>query len=199
MSRNRYAGKVGWRWASVTFGAMLLLMPATGAAGRVIERDHYSGTESGEERVCGRRFHFELSFSGLFMLKTRDKEPTPYLFNNYRFRDVHTDDQGDGFIIQANGLFKDLRITHVRGTIYRFVSIEAGQPFSIRALDGTVVLRDRGLLKTTLLVDTKGDANLDNDKFIDGSFRVLLDAGRHPGFYLSEEEFCAAVNEAMGL
>jgi hypothetical protein len=188
--------KGGWRWTSVILGVMLLL-PTTGAGARVIEREHYSGTDSGQRRVCGHNLHYELSFSGIFMLKTRGQQPTPYLFDNYRFQNVFTNAAGNGFIFQGNGLYKDLRITHVRGTIYRFVSIETGQPFSIRALDGTVVLRDRGMLKTTFLVDTKGDANLDNDRFINGSFRVLKDAGRHPGFYLSEEDFCAAVDEAM--
>ena len=79
------------------------------------------------------------------------------------------------------------------------MAIERGQPFSIRALDGTVVLRDRGMLKTTFMVDTKGDLNLDNDEFIEAGFEILKDAGRHPGFYLEEEEFCAFIDEAMRL
>ena len=180
-------------------GVLLASLSTTAAGARVIERERYSGTDSGTETICGHRVHFEVTFSGLFMVKTRGNQPTPYLSNNYRFRDVHTDANGDGFIIQGNGLEKDLRITHVRGTVYRFIAIETGQPFSIRALDGTVVLRDRGMLKTTFLVDTKGDLNFRNDEFIDGSFRILKDAGRHPGFDISEEDFCAAVEEAMRL
>lgn len=177
---------------------IFVLVSTTGGQARVIERSHYSGTDSGVENICGHRVHFEVSFSGLFMLRMRGNEPTPYYFDNYRFRDVHTDAEGNGFIIQSNGLYKDLRITHVRGTIYRFVAIESGQPFSIRSLDGGVVVRDRGLLKTSFLVDTHGDADLDNDEFVDGSFRVLMDSGSHPGFTLTEDEFCAAVEEAIG-
>jgi hypothetical protein len=47
------------------------------------------------------------------------------------------------------------------------------------------------------LIDTKGDQNLENDVFLDRSFRLLKDAGRHPGFYLEGEEFCALIEEAM--
>jgi hypothetical protein len=180
-------------------GVMLATLSTTAAGARVIERERYSGTDSGMETICGHRVHFEVTFSGTVMLKTHGDRPTPYFSNHYRFRDVHTDADGDGFIIQSNGLYKDVRIEYVRGTIYRFIAHESGQPFSIRALDGTVVVRDRGLIRTTFLIDTKGDSNLDNDRFIDGSFRVLKVAGPHPLYGISEEDFCAAVEEAMRL
>ena len=193
-------GKLGRRvTTAVAMGVVLATLIITAAGARVLEREHYSGTESFTATVCGHRFDVEDTFSGLFTLKFRGHQPTPYLSNNYRFRSVHTDADGNGFIIQGNALFKDLRIEHVRGTIYRFLTQESGQPFSIRALDGTVVLRDRGLLRTTFLVDTKGDLDLDNDTFIDGSFRLLKDAGSHPGFILEGDEFCAFVEQAMDL
>ena len=198
MLRSTYLRGAGWRW-SVILAGMLLLAPASGAGARVIDRERYFETDSLEDTICGRDLHGEATFSGLFMLKTRGHQPIPYFFDNFRYRVVFTDDEGDGFIIQGNGLLKDLRIRRVEGTIYRFVAIETGQPFSIRALDGTVVLRDRGMLKTTFMVDTKGDMNLDNDEFIDGSFELLKDAGKHPGFYLEEEESCPFIEEAMGL
>ena len=193
MLRSRHS-KFGWRWTSVILGALLLL-PTTGAGARVIERDRYSGTDSGTETICGHRVHFEVTFSGVFMLKTRGDRPTPYFFDNYRFRDVHTQPDGDGFIIQGNGLFKDVKITHVRGATYRIVAMDVGQPFSLRALDGTPLLRDRGMVRFSFLVDTKGDSNLDNDRFIE--VQQLKVAGPHPG--LDHEAFCDAVNEAMRL
>jgi hypothetical protein len=178
-------------------GVMLATLSTTAAGARVLERERYSGTDSRTETICGHRFNVESTFSGLFMWKTRGNQLTPYLSDNGRFRNVYTDADGDGFIIQGNALFKVVRIRHVRGTLYRHIAHESGQPFSIRALDGTVVLRDRGLLKTSFLIDTKGDQNLENDVFLDRSFRLLKDAGRHPGFYLEGEEFCALIEEAM--
>jgi hypothetical protein len=65
--------------------------------------------------------------------------------------------------------------------------MEAGQPFVARDSDGNVLLRDRGVLFTTFQVDTKGDSDLENDEFIEGSWSLLKDAGSHPGFYI---DFC---------
>lgn len=182
----------------LAIAGLLVVWVAPSVAAAPIERMHYSGSETGTEFTCGVTYDFEVTFSGLFMLKEgRRGDPTPYLFDNYQFSDVHHDSEGRGWIIQGNGLFKDLQIANVEGTVYQFVAIETGQPFSIRSLDGRVVLRDRGLLKTTFAVDTKGDSDLSNDEFIEGSFELLMDAGAHPGFDLTEEEFCAAVEAAV--
>ncbi len=58
--------------------------------------------------------------------------------------------------------------------------MEAGQRFVVRDGDGNIWYRDRGVLKTTFQVDTMGDTDLDNDVFIEDSFEVLADNGRHP-------------------
>ena len=116
------------------------------------------------------------------MWKTRGKQLTPYLFDNYRYRNVYTDADGNGFIIQGHGLFKAVRIKHVRGTIYRHIAHESGQPFSIRALDGKAVLRDRGLLKTSFLVDTKGDQELENDRGLRAQLPLAEGRGSPPRF-----------------
>ena len=69
--------------------------------------------------------------------------------------------------------------------------MEAGQPFVMRDGDGNILFRDRGVLKSTFQVDTKGDTDLDNDVFIEGSFELLADHGRHPGFYV---DFCEVID-----
>ena len=38
----------------------------------------------------------------------------------------------------------------------------------------------------------RGDSDLDNDVFIEGSFALLKDAGRHPGFYI---DFCEIASD----
>ena len=57
---------------------------------------------------------------------------------------------------------------------------ESGQPFVGATATGNVLFHDRGVLKTTFQVDTQGDTDLDNDIFIEGSFELLADHGRHP-------------------
>ena len=112
-------------------------------------------------------------------------------FDNYEVHETLTAN-GRMLTIDQQGLFKDLRITHVEGTIYQFVAIEVGQPFVIRDEQGKRLIHDRGHLTTTFQVDTLGDTDLDNDVFIDGSFSLLKDAGRHPGFYF---DFCAFMQD----
>lgn len=153
-----------------------------------IHHEHYSGTDSYDFDDCGFVIHNEVAFEGVFMLKAPKAAGfPPRLFDNYHATETLSAN-GRWATIEHQGLYKDLRITHVEGTIYQFVAMEAGQPFVVRDSDGNVLLRDRGVLKTTFQVDTKGDTDLENDEFVEGSWSLLKDAGSHPGFYI---DFCA--------
>ena len=48
------------------------------------------------------------------------------------------------------------------------------------------------MLRSTFQVDTLGDTDLENDVFIEDSFVLLADNGRHPGFYI---DFCEVVED----
>ena len=167
--------------------ALLALVVVAPVSAAPIEREHYSDTDSFDFDDCGFVIHDEVTFEGVFMLKA-PKSPgaPPRYFDNYEVHEVLTAN-GRTLYIDHNGLYKDLHITLVEGTIYQFVAMEAGQPFVVRDEQGRVLIRDRGVLFTTFQVDTKGDTDLDNDEFIEGSFSLLADHGRHPGFYL---DFC---------
>ena len=172
--------------APVVVGLLILALAGPVQAGPLV-REHYSGTDSFDFDDCGFVVHNEVSFEGLFMLKKprRDGAP-PYLFDNYNVHETLSAN-GKWLTLDHQGLYKDLRITHVAGTVYQFVAIEVGRPFVARAQDGTVLFHDRGLLKVTFQVDTQGDTDLDNDVFIEGSWALLKDAGSNPGFYI---DFC---------
>jgi hypothetical protein len=159
--------------------------------------EHYSGTDSGSFDDCGFQIDVTTTFGGVFMLKEgRRGDATPYLFDNYSYDDVFTNpDTGAWFTRHGEGLYKDLHIVNVEGTVYRFESMEVGQPFVIRDSDGSLVVRDRGQLRSAFTVDTLGDDNLDNDVFIDGSFELLADNGKHPGFYM---DFCDIAADLIG-
>lgn len=171
-----------------------LLMPglATSADARPIERERYSFTESFDFDDCGFIIHNEVAGRGVFMLKApRTQGFPPYLFDSYRIHETLTAN-GRTLHVDHKGVFKDMRITHVSGTVYRFVAQEAGRPFTVTTEDGTVLFRDRGLLRTTYLIDTRGDNDLDNDVFLEESFELLADRGRHPGFYV---DFCDVLTD----
>jgi hypothetical protein len=168
--------------------ALFALALAGPVQARPIEYEHYSGTDSFDFDDCGFVVHNDVVFEGVFMLKAprSDGEP-PRFFDNYHSIETLSAN-GRTATIEHQGLYKDLRITHVEGTIYQFVAMESGQPFVARDEDGNVLFRDRGVLMVTFQVDTKGDSDLENDEFIEGSWSLLKDAGSHPGFYI---DLCA--------
>ena len=174
---------------AVALLAFVVVAPVSAAT---IERERYSGTDSFDFDDCGFVIHDEVEFRGVFMLKA-PKSPgaPPRYFDKYHVHEVMTAN-GKTMTIDHNGLYKDLHITHVEGTIYQFVAKESGQPFVVRDGQGRVLLKDRGVLVTTFQVDTKGDSDLDNDEFIEGSWSLLADHGRHPAFYL---DFCDIVSD----
>ena len=64
------------------------------------------------------------------------------------------------------------------GTIFTFSSVLAGQPFKVTDEDGRVLLRDRGVIRETILFDTLGD-DMPGGTFIDSvEFSV---SGPQPG------------------
>jgi hypothetical protein len=172
----------------VPVAALLAMAIAGPVQAAPIEYEHYSGTDSFDFDGCGFVIHDEVAFEGVFMLKAPSTEGAPpRLFDNYHSIETLSAN-GRTATIEHQGLYKDLHITQVEGTVYQFVAMESGQPFTIRDADGNVLIRDRGVLMTTFQVDTKGDTDLENDVFIEGSWSLLKDAGSHPGFYI---DFCA--------
>lgn len=165
----------------------------TPALARPLDREHYSGSDSFfVEDVCGHDWNVEVTFSGLFMLKSgRAGDPTPYLFDNYRYREVimAVDDPSLVIIHEGNGIYKDLRITLVEGTVYHFEAIEAGRPSIWSTADGEILFRDRGLVIWSFTIDTKGDDDLSNDEFVSEDPPTIR--GPHPE--LISEDFCAAL------
>src|SRR4029079_9447285 len=102
---------------------------------------------------------------------------------------------GHWYTEHGNGIYKDVKITNLYGTVYRYVAEETGMPFVITDSSGRRISFDRGLLRYGFDVDTHGDADLDNDEFLDGSNHVIGDHGRHPQFYRDLDAYCAIVND----
>ncbi|HET7828326.1 MAG TPA: hypothetical protein VFL03_02105 [Candidatus Limnocylindrales bacterium] len=154
---------------------------------------HYAWSDAFTYDDCGFRVEGEGWGNGMFTLKKgRNGDPTPYFFDNYESHFITRNPaNGKWFREDGQGMYKDLRIVNVEGTIYTFQAIESGRPYTLTDQDGNRVYFDRGLLVRQFMVDTKGDDDLDNDEFIDGSFSILADRGDHPGFYI--EDWCQEV------
>jgi hypothetical protein len=183
------------RAGTVTFAvvAVAAIVAAPVVAGPLV-REHRTGGDSYSEELCGEEWTVESSFEAVFMLKSgRHGDPTPFFFNLERYANVYTDpaDATRGFVISGHSLFKDLRITRLSGTVYRFDSIQVGQPMVISSLNGKVVARDRGRLAMSFLVDTHGSSNPEDYELLDiGPTSV---SGPHP----IAESMCAFVVEAL--
>jgi hypothetical protein len=158
---------------------------------------HYAWDDAFGYDDCG--FHVTGTSwgSGLFFLKSgRAGDPTPYWFDNYEWHAITVNPaNGKWFREDGNGLYKDLRITNVEGTLYTFVAIETGRPYTLTDMDGNVVYADHGRLATTFTVDTKGDDNPYNDEYVEGSWALLADNGAHPGFTIAD--WCADVVQPL--
>jgi hypothetical protein len=187
-----------YRKGVTSIGAALVLALAVAAptSAKPLEQEHYEGTNAGTFDACGPTYEFESEFRGLFKLKSgRGGDLTPYLSDNYDWETVIRNPATGAWITeQGNGLYKDLRITRLHGTVYRFIAQESGSPYTIRTADGTKVIKDRGLLRYQFDVDTKGDADLDNDEFIEGSDLLVADHGSHPIWHMTGEDYCAVIN-----
>lgn len=179
--------------------AWLLAIPVlacgTGSAGAaVVEREHFSGTDSFTVDDCDFPLEVESTFSGSSLIReTRGGEA--FLGRlNITYRDVWTNPEtGGSFVLRGRVLNNEIRATHVEGTIYEFEAIEAGQPFVIEDSDGNVIVRDRGVIRHTGLFDTLGDG-MPSAEFIEGTAVVR---GPHPGF-AEDFPFCEIAADLTG-
>jgi len=160
---------------------------------------HYSNRDFFTYSDCGPTINGVVESSGQFRLRTgKQGDPTPFLFDNYSWSIVSTNPaNGKWFKEQGQGLYRDLHITKVEGTIYTFVAQETGRPYTLTDMNGNKVYFDRGRLLTTFQVDTKGDDDLSNDEFVEGSWQLLADNGSHP-FFSFDGDWCDIVNDLVG-
>lgn len=110
-----------------------------------------------------------------------------FLLSRVTWREVHTAN-GTSITLSGSSLYNEPQAVRVEGSVFEFVSIEAGQPFAIYDADGALVLRDRGSIRHTYLFDTQGD-DVPGGLFLeDVDLRI---SGPHPGFDLPFEGYCA--------
>jgi hypothetical protein len=173
----------------------VLAFGAGPAAATVVASGFYSGTDSFSFDDCGFTLNVESEFSGHFVLRADKDGEAFYGKDNFSHRDVFTNPETEQwFVVRGNGLFSEIKATQVSGNIYEFVAIEAGQPFVLEDSAGNVVVRDRGVIRTTALFDTLGDG-VPGAEFIEETH--LSVHGPHPGF-AEDFPFCEIAAELTG-
>jgi hypothetical protein len=177
-------------------GVVLAVGICAGPAGaKVIHEGTVSGTDHFIDDSCGFTLVVDVTFEFKARLRV-DTTGQAFLEHTiFRFTETVTNPATGGFFyIVHRGLSNDIKATQVDGTVYEFVTVEAGQPFVIKDAAGNVVSRDRGVIRHTFLFDTLGDSQPG------GEFIVALSDdvhGPHPAF-APDFPFCDVAAQLTG-
>ena len=174
-----------------------LLAAAVPAQATVQDHVHYSDTFSDDFTECGFAIHLDGVASGNARIRVGkgDLDTAYFGLDNYEYTVKLTNTANGRFVTEwGNGIIRDVSATHVSGSIFQFTTVESGRPYNLSDASGRVLVRDRGAIRDTYLFDTRGDHTPG------GEFLDLIEervSGPHPGFFMSEEEFCALVTPLL--
>ena len=181
-------------FAVATVAALLAM--AVSAQATVIEHEHYTDSGTDEFTECGFDIRVDFTASGNFRTRAgkHDLDTAFFGLDNYEFTAKWTNTANGRFLtVWGNGIVRDVKATHVEGSIFRFTTVESGRSFNVVDASGRVVLRDRGSVRETYLFDTEGD-DAPGGIFLEQlSLRL---SGPHPSF-VSPEEFCAGITPLL--
>jgi hypothetical protein len=184
--------------AAVTATLATTLVAATPAQATIIDRFDVTGTDSTVVALCGLTVRIDSTDSVSGRVREGKRSDTTAFFEQFTSRslDVYTNLANNSFFtIEAHALSNETNATLVTGSVFEFTTVVAGQPFVVRDSSGTVVLRDRGAIRTHLLFDTGGDT------VPGGMTLAILDidiSGPHPSTELNEESTCAGIHQLIG-
>ena len=188
----------GFFYALGTAGALLVMaLPAQATV--LDEPRHYEFSESNDETICGFDVRVDFASSGTARVRAgkHDLDTAYFGLDNYEFTATITNTANGRFFTEwGNGVFRDVKATHISGTIFEFTTVESGRPYNLSDASGRVLVRDRGSIRQVYRFDTDpvGHPGPGGIFLEDISERV---SGPHPGFFMSEEEFCAVVTPLL--
>src|SRR5919109_1711589 len=182
------AGRRFGAWGLATLLATAALVAGALPAGATIfEKGRFSEEFSFTYDDCGFPVSVEGTDKGQFRIRqgTGADATAFFLRLTHSYQEIHTNvETGEWFLLRGRRTFNEVKATRVEGTTFQFVAIEAGQPFVIENSAGEVVIRDRGVIRYTILFDTEGD-DVPGGVTIEEFEPVVR--GPHPGFFA---DFC---------
>jgi hypothetical protein len=173
------AGHHGWAPAIVV--AILAAVLVAGSASATVGfRDRYAEDYAFTYQCGAVEISVVGHVEGLSQVRVGKGEFATAFFahDNFAFSETHTNPDGDVLVISGNGLFQETRAVPLGDNQFAFSSRLAGQPFIVRDGDGNLVVRDRGVVRQTIIFDTLGDDTPGGIFVEDVSFEV---AGPHDG------------------
>ena len=165
---------------AVLVGVMLAGAPA--AQAEVIREEPFTETFVDNGDFCGIPVRIEGTFSARVMYRVGKGNVASAFFIqeiSSQSATVTNPLNGKFFTIEGKSVVHGLTATPLGGNLFLEEEIEAGQPFSFLDPSGRVVIRNRGLIRTTVIFDTEGDAVPGGNELEVVSVDV---SGPHPGF-----------------
>jgi len=168
--------------------AALAVAPAAQAQGAIYERFRFVDEPYSLEReICGIEVQVEGTVSGHGRVRTGKGKVATAFFElaNFAFSETWTAANGMSVTVTGRFVFNEVKAVPLGGTVFRFTAIEAGQPHRLYDSQGNLLLRDRGVIRYSVVFDTLGDATPGG---------VLIEElepsvrGPHPGF--DDETLC---------
>jgi hypothetical protein len=133
---------------------------AASAPAAMVEKGRIVDGQYGFGYDCGFPVEVSGTATGNFHLREGkgDAETFFFAFDRLAFEEIHTNAlTGEWFTISGHFVDHELTARRVEGDVFEVRAFKAGPVATIRDSDGTLVARDRGVLKRTILFDTGGD------------------------------------------
>lgn len=181
----------------LVFAVAALALTAAPTLAAPVEQEHFSDSFTVEVERCGITWTAAVTSEGVRLVKSTGETTPPSVIHNYRNVIVWTDvnDPDRSYQVVLQGMIREQAIEYLGGTRYLYEAAEIGQPFTVRTLDGRIVMHDRGRLVYRYVIDTQGNADPSDDEYIEDAGLVGM-TGKFPSFDFTGAELCAIFAEA---
>lgn len=139
--------------------------------------------------ICGFEVQLDVEVDGKVIIREGKGKRDSAFFAHETISYTETySANGKYFTISGNSVFQETKAVPLGGSLFEFSSIQAGQPYTVRDMDGNVLLRDRGVVASTVVFDTLGDDVPGGFFVAEVDFRV---GGPHPGLDVDPTQACS--------
>lgn len=185
--------------AALTTGLLVGLQAPAEAHDRPT-RPYEQGTNddsySDDDTECGFTFHIEGRFRNRYKIYRAPHSSEAFLLHSwYRWEETLTNPaNGKRMYVSGTGYFREVKATHLEGTLYEFIVVESGAPFTVRDSRGRIVLADRGTQVFRSVQDTLGDGLPSSEEV---SVEVIKSRGHFPSWE-EDFDFCEVASRLIG-
>lgn len=172
-----------------------LAAPAT--AQPAFEAGTYDESFTFTSTGCGRTGVATQHQWGRYALRETEPGAPDVIVHDVGQFELHIVTSDGSWWIRGKANFKIRSVTRVEGDVWRLELTTAGRSWVLSSESGTVVWADRGIVYETVVLDTLGDDDPENDELV--SYDVTW---KGPHFFSDTQpgsQYCQYVEEALAL